>query len=160
RSRAFSSARSDAFSIPAGPAGCHAEPGPFAPPASCAQPAPRHGADRHAAAWRPWQRGRRSGTVLLRKRRASPGPPRRRLSKGTTMLRLLRFLLWGFARAVLPLRYRVQVHGLDRVKELKGPTLVLPNHPGFIDPILLLTTLWRTLRPRPMLFEGNFQSPV
>src|SRR5262249_56175197 len=52
------------------------------------------------------------------------------------------------------------VPGRDRVRGLKGPTLVLPNHPGLIDPVLVLTALWRPLRPRPMMYEGNFQNPV
>jgi long-chain-fatty-acid--[acyl-carrier-protein] ligase len=35
--------------------------------------------------------------------------------------------------------------------------LVLPNHPGLCDPVIILTTLWRPLRFRPMLYEGNFR---
>jgi len=76
------------------------------------------------------------------------------------MLALLRFLMWVFARCVLSLRYRVRIHGLDKLRPLKGPLLVLPNHPAFIDPPLLLTHLWRPVRPRPLLFEGNFQNPI
>src|SRR5262245_40163300 len=76
------------------------------------------------------------------------------------MLRLLRFLMWAFARSVLALRYRVRVHGLDKARAVKGPLLILPNHPAFIDPVILLTWLWRPLRPRPLLFEGNFSGPL
>jgi long-chain-fatty-acid--[acyl-carrier-protein] ligase len=73
---------------------------------------------------------------------------------------LLRYALWLLARVVLWLRYRVRVHGLDRVRGLKGPILVLPNHPGYVDPALVLTALWPALRPRPMLAEGMFRNPI
>jgi long-chain-fatty-acid--[acyl-carrier-protein] ligase len=76
------------------------------------------------------------------------------------MLGVLRYLLWIVCRGILALRYRVRVHGLDGVRNLPGPLLLLPNHPGYIDPVLVLAALWRTLRPRPLLFEGNFQSPI
>ncbi len=76
------------------------------------------------------------------------------------MLNLCRFPLWLFARVVLALRYRVRLHGLEKVRDLKGPTLILPNHPAFIDPVIALTFLWPTLRPRPLLFEGNFNNPL
>jgi acyl-CoA synthetase (AMP-forming)/AMP-acid ligase II/1-acyl-sn-glycerol-3-phosphate acyltransferase/acyl carrier protein len=73
------------------------------------------------------------------------------------MLTVLRYALWAFARVVLSLRYRIRVHGLDQAKTLKGPILLLPNHPGFIDPPIVLTALWPALKPRPMVFEGNFR---
>jgi long-chain-fatty-acid--[acyl-carrier-protein] ligase len=72
------------------------------------------------------------------------------------MLLVLRYTLWALARVVLSLRYRIRVHGLDKVRGLPGPLLVLPNHPGYIDPPIVLTALWPALRPRPMVFEGNF----
>src|SRR5262245_6236733 len=73
---------------------------------------------------------------------------------------LLRYLLWAFARVVLPLLSRVRAHGLDKALQGKGPALVLPNHPAFIDPPLVFFALWPALKFRPLLFEGNFQSPV
>jgi long-chain-fatty-acid--[acyl-carrier-protein] ligase len=73
------------------------------------------------------------------------------------MLTVLRYALWAFARVVLSLRYRIRIHGLDQAKALKGPILLLPNHPGFIDPPIVLTALWPALKPRPMVFEGNFR---
>jgi long-chain-fatty-acid--[acyl-carrier-protein] ligase len=73
------------------------------------------------------------------------------------MLTLLRYLTWVFARVVLPLRYRVRVVGLEQLRGIKGKALVLPNHPGYIDPPLVITTLWPILKPRPMVYEGNFK---
>jgi acyl-CoA synthetase (AMP-forming)/AMP-acid ligase II/1-acyl-sn-glycerol-3-phosphate acyltransferase/acyl carrier protein len=76
------------------------------------------------------------------------------------MLRALRFLLWLVARLILSLRYRVRVRGLEKVGDQEGPFLILPNHPAFVDPPILLTALWPTLHPRPLLYEGNFRNPV
>ncbi|HUY33006.1 MAG TPA: AMP-binding protein [Pirellulales bacterium] len=72
----------------------------------------------------------------------------------------LRYLLWGLARCVLALRYRLRVYGLDQVQGLKGPVLILPNHPGYIDPALVLAALWPALKPRPMVFETMFRNPL
>jgi long-chain-fatty-acid--[acyl-carrier-protein] ligase len=76
------------------------------------------------------------------------------------MLNLIRYLTWALGRFVLSLRYRIRVHGLEQLRDLKGPTLILPNHPGYIDPALVLTALWPRLRPRPLVFEGTFSNPL
>src|SRR5262245_52508014 len=76
------------------------------------------------------------------------------------MLHGLRFLLWLLARFVLSLRYRVRLRGLDAVGKLQGPVLVLPNHPAYVDPLLVLTCLFRPLHPRPLLYEGTFKNPL
>jgi long-chain-fatty-acid--[acyl-carrier-protein] ligase len=70
---------------------------------------------------------------------------------------LLRWIFWTLARLVLALRYRVRVRGLEQLRGLKRPVLVLPNHPAYIDPPLLLSALWPTLRPRPLIYEGFFR---
>lgn len=76
------------------------------------------------------------------------------------MLLPLRYAVWAFARLLLALRYRLRVHGLDKLRGMQGPTLVLPNHPGYIDPPLVFVALWPTLKMRPMVYEGNFKNPV
>jgi long-chain-fatty-acid--[acyl-carrier-protein] ligase len=76
------------------------------------------------------------------------------------MLRLLRSAFWILTRFVLSLRYRVRVHGLEEVRRLKGPVLILPNHPGYIDPPLVVASLWSVLRPRPLVYEGLFFDPA
>jgi long-chain-fatty-acid--[acyl-carrier-protein] ligase len=38
--------------------------------------------------------------------------------------------------------------------------LILPNHPGYVDPIIMLMLTWPSLRPRPLLWEGMFLNPV
>ncbi|MDB5307978.1 MAG: hypothetical protein JWO38_2180 [Gemmataceae bacterium] len=76
------------------------------------------------------------------------------------MCNALRHALWLLARLVVSLRYRIRVHGWDQVRGLKGPVLLLPNHPGFIDPVLILTAFYGAFRPRPVVYEENFRNPV
>jgi len=76
------------------------------------------------------------------------------------MLQLIRFALWLLARLILPLRYRLTVYGLEELRGLRGSTLILPNHPALVDPLLVLMVLWPRLRPRPMLYEANFRNPL
>jgi long-chain-fatty-acid--[acyl-carrier-protein] ligase len=73
-------------------------------------------------------------------------------------VRLFQVGLWLLSRLVLPLRYRVHVHGAESLQRLKGPTLILPNHPAYADPLLVLMALWPALRPCPVLFEGFFRN--
>jgi acyl-CoA synthetase (AMP-forming)/AMP-acid ligase II/acyl carrier protein len=76
------------------------------------------------------------------------------------MMRLFRRVVLLFARTILRLRYRVHIQGLDAVRRLERPLLIMPNHPGYVDPMLMLSFLGPALEPRPMLAEGNFQSPL
>jgi long-chain-fatty-acid--[acyl-carrier-protein] ligase len=73
-------------------------------------------------------------------------------------MRALRFVLWVFGRLFLSLRYRVRLHGSQQLRGLEHGTLILPNHPGLIDPVLLLTTFWPRLHPRPLMWEGGSPS--
>ncbi len=60
-------------------------------------------------------------------------------------------------RCILSLRYRVQLEGLEQINALTGATLVLPNHPAYIDPLLLITrlSLYRPLRP--LVYSGTYR---
>jgi len=73
------------------------------------------------------------------------------------MIQVLRWVLWFLSRCIRSLRYRVRLHGSESLRGLKGPTLVMPNHPAYIDPPMLLTVLWPVLRIRPLLYEGHFR---
>jgi long-chain-fatty-acid--[acyl-carrier-protein] ligase len=72
---------------------------------------------------------------------------------------LFRYAFWLFSKCLLWLRYRVEVRGLDKLRGQEGPFLILPNHPGYIDPPIVLTALWPLLKPRPMLFADMFNNP-
>jgi long-chain-fatty-acid--[acyl-carrier-protein] ligase len=69
-------------------------------------------------------------------------------------------MFWRLGRRILRLRYRVEVSGLDALGELSGPTLVMPNHPGYIDPPLVLSHLHSKVRLRPVVFAGIYRIPV
>lgn len=72
----------------------------------------------------------------------------------------VRFLVWLLTCVVVSLRYRIHVHASQDLQRLGGPVLLLPNHPGFIDPALIFATFYRVLRPRTVLYEGNFPGPI
>jgi long-chain-fatty-acid--[acyl-carrier-protein] ligase len=76
------------------------------------------------------------------------------------MCRILRYLLWAGSRLLLALRYRWTVYGLEALRDTKAPVLVLPNHPAYIDPMLVYTVLYPQLGMRPMVFAGNFNNPA
>jgi long-chain-fatty-acid--[acyl-carrier-protein] ligase len=82
------------------------------------------------------------------------------LERTSPLRNALRWALWLFAHLVVPLRYRLHFHGWEQVRGLESPVLILPNHPGFIDPVLILNSFYRAFRPRPVLYESNFRNPV
>lgn len=58
---------------------------------------------------------------------------------------------------MLGFRYRVKVTGGEQLKELKGPTLVIPNHPAYVDPPLISSHI-RLHKPlRPLVFSGTYR---
>ncbi len=61
------------------------------------------------------------------------------------------------AGSLLRLRYRVTVEGAEQLKGLKGPTLVLPNHPAYVDPALVLSHVRLTRPLRPLVFSGTYR---
>ena len=69
---------------------------------------------------------------------------------------LLTLFAW-LLRALLSLRYRIRVEGLEQVIEeqrgKRGGILFLPNHPAEIDPVILMALLWRPFHPRPLVVE-------
>ncbi|MBL8800005.1 MAG: hypothetical protein JNM56_39345 [Planctomycetia bacterium] len=67
-------------------------------------------------------------------------------------------LIAAIARRLLALRYDITVHGLEHLQRGQERTLVLPNHPAFIDPVILLSLLYPWLRVRPLVYEANFRS--
>ncbi|MEJ2689518.1 MAG: MFS transporter, partial [Deltaproteobacteria bacterium] len=55
-------------------------------------------------------------------------------------------------RALLSLRYRIQVSGMGKIaaQNNKG-ILFLPNHPALIDPLICQSVLFSRFRPRPLV---------
>ncbi len=73
---------------------------------------------------------------------------------------LLNRIFWFFAKFFLGLRYRVSMDGREQLRALKGPTLVLPNHPGYIDPAIILAHVRLHEPLRPLVFAGTYRMPV
>ena len=67
-------------------------------------------------------------------------------------------------RALLRLRYRVKVVGLDQLnrKKLhkKQGILFLPNHPAHMDPLMLFLLFWPKYRMRPLVIEYVYRLPL
>lgn len=70
------------------------------------------------------------------------------------------FMVWLGGR-LLRLRYRIEVSGLDDVAA-RGTdgVLFLPNHPALIDPIIVLSVLWRRFAPLAWADQDQVSRPV
>lgn len=70
-------------------------------------------------------------------------------------------LVFRLCLALLSLRYRVRVHGLDTLKKIptKKGILFLPNHPAHMDPLFLFLYLWPRYRMRPLVIEYVYRLP-
>ncbi len=70
-------------------------------------------------------------------------------------------LIQAFVAGALALRYRVRVRGREAVaaRGTRG-ILFLPNHPGLIDPIIVLSSLLRTFRPRALADSEQIKRPI
>jgi long-chain-fatty-acid--[acyl-carrier-protein] ligase len=66
-------------------------------------------------------------------------------------------MFWVILRLAVGARYRLRVHDREKLATLKGPVLILPNHPGYLDPFLLFVVLWPSLRMRPLVYHGTFR---
>jgi len=75
-------------------------------------------------------------------------------------MQLLRTAFLFLLRSLFRFRYRVRVQGLEQVRRLDGPLLILPNHPAYIDPPLLLSHLRIKQTIRPTVFSGIYRTPA
>src|ERR1700761_1437781 len=70
---------------------------------------------------------------------------------------LARLFLRYIGRPLTRLRYRVEIEGLDQLRKLRGPVLVLPNHPGHIDPVLTMTQLGGEIDLHPLVVSFMYR---
>lgn len=71
------------------------------------------------------------------------------------MARMRKVFIWIGSYVLLKLlslRYKIEVKGLDLLKEKKG-NLFLPNHPAEIEPITIYNLLARKFHPRALVIE-------
>lgn len=70
------------------------------------------------------------------------------------------WVLFSFFRLLLRMRYRVEADPRQALgQHPRQGILVLPNHPGYVDPPLVMTHIWGVLRPRPLSWAGNWANP-
>jgi long-chain-fatty-acid--[acyl-carrier-protein] ligase len=63
-------------------------------------------------------------------------------------------------RALLRLRYRIVLKGVESIARRGGPgILFLPNHPALIDPVILMSALYPRFRPRPLADRDQVGRP-
>ncbi len=74
-------------------------------------------------------------------------------------MRWLRACYWMLIRFLTRFRYRVRVEGLEKLRDLRGPTLVMPNHPGLIDPPLVLANVRLPVELRPAVTTSMYRKP-
>ena len=60
-------------------------------------------------------------------------------------------------RPLTRLRYRVEIDGLEKLRAIRGPALVLPNHPGHIDPVLVMTQLGGEIPLSPLVVSFMYR---
>ncbi len=72
-------------------------------------------------------------------------------------LNLWHYLFIWITKKLLSLRYDIEITGLDRLKKKqlkkRGGVLFLPNHPAEIDPVIIMTYLMKSFKPRPLVVE-------
>ena len=66
-------------------------------------------------------------------------------------------IFWRLVRLLLHLRYRVSTDGMEQVRSLRGPTLVLPNHPAYVDPPTVLAHVPLSAPLRPLVYSGTYR---
>ena len=76
-------------------------------------------------------------------------------------MKILLYLLYLLVRLLLPLRYRIRVHGYEEclAKGRRG-VLFLPNHPALIDPIIINAILFQKFRPRSLVDEKQIRTTI
>src|SRR5689334_3654609 len=77
------------------------------------------------------------------------------------LTRLGFYLSYLIVRAIVALRYRIEVVGLDQITRERltrsGGIVFLPNHPAEIDPVLMEVVLWKRFAPRPLIIEHFYR---
>lgn len=57
---------------------------------------------------------------------------------------------------LLSLRYKITVNGLEAILARGNESIVfMPNHPALIDPVILMSRLYKGFAPRPLADEGQ-----
>ncbi len=92
--------------------------------------------------------------------RADNQPAERSSTAGGRWRRTLQRASWVGVRWLLLRRYRVRVEGAEDIVGVAGSILVLPNHPAYIDPALVMGFLPVERPIRPLVYADTYRHPV
>jgi acyl carrier protein len=81
------------------------------------------------------------------------------MDKTGSFIILLSKILAFKIRLLLRLRYRISIKGSD-ILQHNSPILFLPNHQALIDPVILLSHIYRFSTATPVVSEKYFDMPV
>jgi 1-acyl-sn-glycerol-3-phosphate acyltransferase len=62
-------------------------------------------------------------------------------------------------KAVVSLRYNVTIKGAEALKD-SSPVLILPNHPALVDPIIVLSYIYRDTQAIPVISSTFYDIPL
>lgn len=81
------------------------------------------------------------------------------MHKRGSFILLFSKLLAFITRLLLRLRYRISIKG-EEIIHTNSPVLYLPNHPAMIDPVILLSEIYRFSSAIPVISENYYDIPV
>jgi 1-acyl-sn-glycerol-3-phosphate acyltransferase len=65
----------------------------------------------------------------------------------------------AFVKALVSLRYKVTIKGTEALKD-SSPVLILPSHPALIDPIIVLSHIYRDTHAIPVISSIFYDIPI
>jgi len=81
------------------------------------------------------------------------------MKKQDPFILLLSKILAFKVRILLRVRYRIEVKGSE-VFQINSPLFILPNHQALIDPVILLSQIYRFSQATPVISEKYYDIPV
>ncbi|THB76817.1 MAG: rhombosortase [Desulfobulbaceae bacterium] len=73
----------------------------------------------------------------------------------------VRVWIGRWAHKLLSLRYDIEISGLDEIEpDPTRGTIFLPNHPAYIDPVIVTTGLYEKFAPRPLSDADQVAKPI
>ena len=81
------------------------------------------------------------------------------MKKQNSFILLLAKFIAATARLMVRTRYKIQIKG-EEVFEQDASFFILPNHPALIDPVILVSQIYRFSTVTPVMSEKYFDIPV
>lgn len=81
------------------------------------------------------------------------------MKKQSPFLIFLLTMLAAVVKTILSLRYKITIKGAEQLKN-STPVLILPNHPALVDPIILLSHIYKYSNAIPVISSAFYDIPV